>query len=161
MSLDPRQLELIDAFRGRVEAALANEIGFGSVSREDRQDHSTLATRWVADTRVWYECTVRPFLPQVRAGIMTDDRWRSEGFEQMIEDSGDTMPEFVGVGFESAELVWPEPVVEHYRDQDRCFYFATPLALETIDRLADEAIVDKIRRMLKGYHLAFSGLAGR
>ncbi|MBP7936295.1 MAG: hypothetical protein KA354_16775 [Phycisphaerae bacterium] len=161
MPLNHPQLELIERFRGRVETAMAEEAGFGACSREDRQDHSTLATRWVADKRVWYECTVRPFLPQVRAGIMTDDRWRSEGFEQMIEDSGDTMPEFVGMGFENAGLAWPDLVVEHYRDQGRCFYFATPLALDSIGQLADEAVFDKIRRMLKGYHLAFTGLAGR
>lgn len=140
---------------------MAGENGFGAVSRQDRGDHSTLATRWAADKRVWYECTVRPFLPQARAGMMTDDRWRNEGFERMIEDSGDTMPEFVGLGFESAGLVEPEPVVEHYRDQGKYFYFATPLALDSIDQLAGEAVFDKIRRMLKGYHLAFSGLAGR
>ena len=161
MSLDHHHLELIERFRGRLQTAMAGEAGFGAVSREDRQDHSTLATRWAADTRVWYECTVRPFLPQVRAGIMTDDRWRSEGFEQMIEDSGDSMPEFVGLGFESAGLTGPEPVVEHYRDQGKYFYFATALTLESIDQLADEAVFDRIRGMLRGYHLAFSGLAGR
>lgn len=161
MSLDHHQHELIERFRARIEAAMAGEAGFGAFLRDDRQDYSTLATRWVADTRVWYECTVRPFLPQVRAGIMTDDRWRSEGFEQMIEDSGDTMPEFVGLGFESAGLAWPEPVVEHYRDQGTYFYFATVLTLQSVDQLAQEAVVDKICRMLRGYHLAFSGLAGR
>lgn len=157
MALSPEQRTIIEQFRQRIEAGLAGDAEFGAIDRHDRQDESTLATRWAMDAHTWYELTVRPFLPQVRAAVMTDDRWRSEAFEQMIEDSGDTMQEFVELGFEAAGLDHRDPPVEHYRDQGRYFYFATPVDLTSLEQLADTELSDRVVKMLRGYHLAFSG----
>jgi hypothetical protein len=96
-------------------------------------------------------------LPQLRAGILTDDRWKSEDLEQAVEDTGDTMEEFVEMGFDEAGLDWKEPPVEHYRDQGKYFYFATPLDLPTLAQLGDAAVFDKVRRMFEGYYRAFQG----
>ncbi len=145
------------AFREQVERQLAREPGFGAVSRHDRLDRPGLVTRWLADKRVWYELDVRPTLPQVRVGMLTDDAYRSRDFEGLIADSGDTLQELIELGFATAGLTWHEPPVEHYCELGRFFYFATPVDLESLDELGDKALPDRICRMLKGYHLAFTG----
>lgn len=157
MAITEQQQSLVEDFRSWIESKVQADENFGDGERVDREDGSTLATRFKDDDHVWYEVAVRPLLPQVRVGILTDDRWRSEDFEQMIEDSGDTMQEFVELGFETADLEWVEPPVEHYREHGQYFYFATPLDLESLDQIEAEPIREKILKMLEGYRLAFSG----
>ena len=98
---------------------------------------------------------MRPFLPQVRVGLLTDDRWKSEDLEEKIQESGDSMSEFVGMGMHEAGLEWEEPPVEHYRAELKYFYFATPVELKTVEELADAAVREKARRMVEGYFKAF------
>jgi hypothetical protein len=157
MPLAEQQRQFVNNFREWIESALSREERFGETLREDREDASTLVTRWPHDDDVWYEVAIRPFLPQVRVGIVTTDRWKSEEFEQMIEDSGDTMQEYVEAGFDAVDLEWPEPPVEHYRDQGRYFYFATPLDLKELNELADDDVREKVRLMFEGYYKAFTG----
>jgi hypothetical protein len=157
MPLSEQQRQLVEDFRRWIESALSEGARFGEAQREDRDDASTLATRWPHDQDVWFEVAVRPFLPQVRVGVVTTDRWKSEDLEQMIEDSGDTMQEYIEAGFDAVDLEWPEPPVEHYRDQGRYFYFATPLDLIEIAQLADDKLRDKVRLMFEGYYRAFTG----
>jgi len=155
MPLDDVQKARIEAFRAHIEEAVLREHGWDAPQRHDRQDGSTLATRYPVREHVWIEYAVRPFLPQVRVGLLTDDRWLSEEFEQRIEDSGDTMTEFVGLAFETAGLDWSDPPVEHYREGGTHFYFATPLDLQRLEELDEPAVRDKVRRMLAGYREAF------
>jgi hypothetical protein len=158
MPLNDHQRRGIAAFRTGLEAHIeAISLFSAPAARSDREDEATLTTRWQGAERVWYEVTVRPFLPQVRAGVLTDDRWQSEAFEQMIEDSGDTMQEFLELGFETAGLEWAGPPVEHYREQGRYFYFATPIDLCDLAELADDSLRRKVQLMIEGYLLAFGG----
>jgi hypothetical protein len=157
MALSDEQRGMIDDFRGWIEQHMGRNAQWGQLERHDREDGSTLATRWPAGEHLWYEVALRPFLPQVRVGILTDDRWKSEELEQKIEDSGDSMSEFIEMGFEAAGLEWPEPPVEHYREQATHFYFATPLDLSELADVADEAIRRKVLQMLEGYYHAFGG----
>lgn len=145
----------IQAFREAFERQIESDSRFASPERRDRPDGSTLATRWpsAANGRVWFEMAIRPLIPQIRVGILTDDRWKSEDFEEKIEESGDSMSEFVGLGFEEAGLPWPEPPVEHYREELKYFYFAT--GFEPVTGFSDPSTLDKARRMLEGYHHAF------
>lgn len=147
--------ELIEKFRRELEQRLTADPRFRSASREDRDDGSYLASRFAVGERLWIELAVRPLIPQVRAGIVSDDRWVSEDLEQVIEDSGDEMDEFVEMGFEEAGLSWPAPTVEHYRDQGKYYYFATALPLTRLSELGESATIDKVQRMLHGYYLAF------
>lgn len=158
MPVSESQRQLIRDFRDWLERSLAGDARFAGVNREDRADESTLAMRWVsaANPRVWFEVAVRPLIPQIRVGILTDDRWKSEDLEDKIEESGDTMGEFVGLAFEESGLPWPEPPVEHYREQAKYFYFATPFEPANLDALADDATRIKTRQMLDGYHKAFA-----
>src|SRR5262245_12407110 len=112
MTISGTQRDLVDAFRGGFEKELSGDPRFGSSHRHDRPDGSTLATRWVSvvNPQVWFEIAVRPQIPQVRVGVLTDDRWKSEDFEEKIEESGDTMGEFVEMGFEEAGLTWLDPI---------------------------------------------------
>lgn len=155
MPLTAAQTEQIADFRAAVEARLADDARLGPPERVDRADGSTLATRCAVAANLWIEVALRPSIPQMRAGIVTDDRWLSEDLEQAIEDSGDTMAEFVELGFDEVDLHWPQPPVEHYRDQGTHFYFATAVDLPDLDGLADAATVDKLVRMALGYCEAF------
>jgi len=158
MSLNTEQTAAIRDFRQWCEQNLNGDERFGNPTHDDRADHSTLATRWPtkANPQVWLEVAVRPFLPQVRVGLVTDDRWKSEDLEEKIQESGDTMSEFVGLGFEEAGLPWAEPPVEHYRDQMKYFYFATPIELKAAGDVSNDAVRTKTRQMLDGYYAAFA-----
>jgi hypothetical protein len=157
MVLNQPQVDGVEAFRLALESELNNDPRFDESSRKDRPDGSTLATRWraAANPHVWFEVAVRPLIPQIRVGVLTDDRWKSEDFEEKIEESGDTMSEFVEMGFEEAGLTWLDPPVEHYREDMKFFYFATALELNHIDELNNDDIKQKVRRMFDGYFHAF------
>jgi hypothetical protein len=146
----------VNEFRAWLAAQLADDARFTGVTRHDREDGSTLATRWAATDATWFEIAIRPHIPQVRVGVLTEDRWQSEEFEEKIEESGDTMREFVEMGFSDAGLDWADPPVEHYRADLKYFYFATPLELKSIDQLRDGATRSKLLAMLNGYWEAFS-----
>ncbi len=155
MPLTDDEREQIAAFRTYIADAVGNDDRYGEAIKCDREDESTLAMQFEAGPSCWFEIALRPSIPQIRVGFLTDDRWRSEEVEQAIQDSGDTMEEFVEVGFEEAGLPWEEPPVEHYRDSGKYFYFATPLALEDLFELEQDVIRNKVLRMLDGYLIAF------
>lgn len=157
MILNTAQRDQVESFRTVIEESLAGDGRFIGAQRHDRQDGSTLATRWqtLANHQVWLEIAVRPLIPQVRVGILTDDRWKSEDFEGKIEESGDTMSEFVELGFDEAGLEWKGPIVEHYREDMKFFYFATALELSKLEELVAPATQAKVRKMFDGYHHAF------
>ncbi len=148
----------MEAFRSSFEKELEGDSRFAGNHRHDRSDGSTLATRWVStvNPHVWFEIAVRPQIPQIRVGVLTDDRWKSEDFEEKIEESGDTMGEFVEMGFEEAGLTWLDPIVEHYREDMKYFYFATAFEPASVDELRSEAVLTKIRQMFDGYYHAFA-----
>lgn len=155
MALQNDQRERIASFREYIEHAVATDDRYGRAARHDREDESTLATQFAAAPSCWFEVALRPFIPQIRVGFLTDDRWKSEEIEQAIQDSGDSMEEFVELGFEEAGLDWEEPTVEHYRDGGKYFYFATPLTLDDLEDLDQEEVRNKALKMLEGYLLAF------
>jgi len=152
-----RELAIIKLFRAGVETLVGTRLGLSELQRHDREDHWVMATRWPIDRRWWLEMAVRPTLPQVCLGVLTDDPERSRDAEKLVADSHLTFREFVGLGFKEAGLDWPEPVVEHYREGADRFYFVTPLDLGSIEDLASEAMRDRVVGMLDGYHRCFTG----
>lgn len=161
MLLSESDRTLVTDFRAAIERAFASDARFSRIIRDDRPDGSVLATRFALLDDLWLELTLRPFVPQLRAGIVTVDRWKNEELEERIEETGDTMSEFLELGFDEAGLDWREPQVEHYRDQGRYFCFATGLDLPSLRELLDPATVDKARRMMEGYYHAFRGAIER
>lgn len=155
MAFSEEDHELIEAFRTYIEDSVANDDRYGASNRLDRDDASTLATRFEATPTCWFEVALRPLIPQIRVAFLTNDRWLSEELEQAIQDSGDSMEEFVGVGMNEAGLDWDEPPVEHYRDGGEFFYFATPLVIEELLDLERDQVRNKVVRMLEGYLIAF------
>ncbi|MHC4441339.1 MAG: hypothetical protein ACYTF1_18610 [Planctomycetota bacterium] len=160
MSWDEPQRGIIDDFRGWIESGVSNFLQTSDFDRHDREDGSSLLTRWPAGRHYWYEISLHPFLPQLRIGIMTDDRFRSQDLEHLISDSGDTLQEFVMQGFELAGLHWSYPPVEHYCEEGLRYYFSTPTDLRSIDQLNDEACRTKTLKILAGYRYAFFGTEG-
>jgi len=157
MSAAVARQDQVAQFRDWIESRLAGDPRFAGVQRRDRPDGALLATRWTAaaNPQLWFEAAVRPQIPQIRIGLLTDDRWKSEDLEEKIEESGDSMSEFVEMGFEEAGLTWLEPPVEHFREEQKYFYFATSLNLQRIEEMGEEAVRDKALRMLNGYWEAF------
>ncbi len=155
MPLTQQDRDRIESFRSFIADNVANDARYGPASPSDRDDASTLATRFNAGPACWLEVAVRPFIPQVRVGFLTDDRWKSEELEEAIQDSGDTMQEFIGLAMEDAGLDWSEPPVEHYREGGKFFYFATPLAIDELRDLDSDEVRNKTLRMLEGYLIAF------
>lgn len=155
MAFSEEDHEVIEAFRTYIEDSVANDDRYGACNRLDRDDASTLALRFEATPTCWFEVALRPLIPQIRVAFLTNDRWLSEELEQAIQDSGDSMEEFVGVGMNEAGLDWDEPPVEHYRDGGEFFYFATPLAIEELPDLERDQVRNKVVRMLEGYLIAF------
>lgn len=154
MPLSDGDRKLISAFRDAFERKYAGDARFSGVVREDRPDESYLTSRFAVADRVWLEMTIRPLIPQVRAGIVTDDRWRNEDFEERIEETGDTMSEFVELGFDEAGLEWPNPPVEHFRESGKYFCFLTPFEIGSLAELNGPA-GDRLTRVFEGYYEAF------
>jgi hypothetical protein len=144
MPLSDRDAALISAFRDWLDALGAGGAGGGPGLRDDRADGSSLLTRFPAGPRTWLEVAIRPYIPQVRVGIVTDDRWKNEELEEAVESTGDTMSEFIEAGFHEVDLDWRDPPVEHYRDRGKDFTFATPLDLKAISDLSHEDVRAKV-----------------
>jgi len=159
MLADDQKRQLVSTFRDWIESVVGARLEAGAPERFDRDDARTLLTRWSLEPHFWHEITIRPLLPQVRVGLMTDDRLRSRDFREMVEAGGYTLSEFVAMGCESAGLHWPDPPVEHYREQGDRFRFATPVDLPSIEQLADESFRDRIFRLSIAYDRAFRGTA--
>ncbi len=155
MPLNEDQSRWCEDFRNYIENSAATDERYGPIQRHDRDDQSLFASRFEMAPKCWLEVALRPFIPQVRIGFLTTDRWKSEDAESMIEDSGDSMSEFVGVGFNDAGLDWDEPPVEHFREAGQFFYFATPLDIDDLRELESDEIRNKTLRMLEGYLIAF------
>lgn len=155
MPMNEENREVVAAFRTYIEDFVANDDRYGEVTRMDQDDESLLLSRFAAGSDCWFEVAVRPSIPQVRVAFITNDRWKSEEVEQAIQDSGESMNEFVGLGFGDAGLDWEEPPVEHFRVAGEFFYFATPLEVEDLVDLESETLRSKVLRMLDGYLLAF------
>ena len=145
-------------FRGRVEQRVNEGGRFGNPVWSDREDGSTLTTRWPLTEDLYLEVTIRPLLPQVRVGIVTDDRWKSEEIEQSVQDSGDNMAEFLEVALAEVGLDWEDPPVEHYRHEGRWFSFITPIELQSLDDLATRELKDRVTHLIEGYANSYGTL---
>jgi len=157
MALKERERQHVHAFREAVESYAVRE-GIGcEPERVDHPGEAVLSSRFSAGPHQWYVLTVQPFLPQFSAGALTDDPFCDKDFERLSLQAGLTKPEFVQLGFEAAGLVWRDPPVQHFRDRDNVYYFVTPVDLPSFEMLTEAATIDKAKRMLLGYHLAFSG----
>jgi hypothetical protein len=157
VSLNERERAIVESFRGGVEALAGTRLGLSGLHREDRDDGWILVSRWDADRRSWYELSIRPTIPQVRVGIVTEDPERDRDLAKMIEEAGLTVPEFVELAFRRAGLDWPSPPVEHYREAGARYCLTTPLDLQSLEDLSGEAMRGKVLGMLDGYHRCFSG----
>lgn len=88
----------------------------------------------------------------VRVGLCTDNRWASEGIEQAILDSGDSMTEFLEDAMDSNEEL--EHEVQHFHDD--AFYFCSDIPYDTEIQLASEDFRELVTYYLDGYADALS-----
>ena len=155
MALSERDREGIEEFLNYMEGIMAGDDRYGSPARRDCDDESTLAVRFDAGGSCWFELAVRPFVPQVRVAFLTGDRRIAEEIDLVIQESGDSVEEFVGPAFADAGLDWSKPPVERYDEAGELFYFATPLKVEDLVDLDLSHIRGQVIRMLEGYLIAF------
>ena len=155
MPLTERDRENVDAFRCYIEDLVVSDDRYGPAGRHDREDESTLATRFDAGPGCWFEVALWPMIPRIHVGFLTTDQGKSEEIQQAIHESGESVEQLVAAGFADAGLDWAEPPVEHYLDERGGFYFATPLQVEDLVDLDTEGVRNTVLRMLEGYLIAF------
>ncbi len=87
----------------------------------------------------------------IRVGMVTTNRWLSEGIEQAVLDSGGSMTEFLEDEMEADDdLKFP---MVHYHDSGE-FYFLSEIPFENLD---DPQLNDQVTMYFKGYVIAFEG----
>ena len=87
----------------------------------------------------------------VRVGLVTMNRWASEGIEQAVLDNGGSMTEFLEDEMEADDdLEYP---MIHFHDSGE-FYFLSEIPFESLD--APE-LYDQVVLYLKGYVIALEG----
>lgn len=157
--LDDRQWRIVETFRDRVTEIIESRLGLSSAERDDRPDRRVLLTRWDLSSRFWLEFAVMPGLLQARVGLMTDDPLRSDDLRSMIEDSGYTLQEYVGLGLAAVGCDWPAPPVERYREQPDRYRLATPVDLKDVEQFAGEELVNRVVALAACYIKVFDGSA--
>ena len=76
MAVDEAARSKIESFRRRFREKYAGDARFLGIEDADREDGSALATRFRVADHLWLEVCLRPHIPQLRAGIVTDDQRR-------------------------------------------------------------------------------------
>lgn len=103
--------------------------------------------RLVYDEHSHFFATVMPEDGMVRVGLCTDNRWVSEGIEQAILDSGDSMTEFLEDAMDSNEEL--EHEVQHFHDD--AFYFCSDIPYDTDEQLGSADFRELLTMYLDGY----------
>lgn len=87
----------------------------------------------------------------IRVGLVTTNRWISEGIEQAVLDSGGSMTEFLEDEMEADDdLEWP---MIHYHDSGE-FYFHSEIPF---DDLCSPELHAQVGQYFKGYVIALEG----
>jgi len=155
MPLSDEDRVMVEAFRDFVEGAVAADDRYGAVTRHDAKDETILASRFDAGESWWLEVALRPFVPEIRVGILTDDRSWCEEVVQVIQESGETPSSFVAAGFREAGLDWIEPQLDQFDQDGATYHFATPLPLDELGDVDWNDFRGKTVRMLEAYLIAF------
>ncbi len=94
---------------------------------------------------------VRAGARTVRIGLVTTNRWVSEGIEQAVLDNGGSMTEFLEDEMEADDdLEYP---MLHYHDSGE-FYFISEIPYENLET---PELYDQVAMYLKGYVIALEG----
>ena len=156
MPLTEDDRDLVEAFRMFVEDTIANDDRYGPLTRSDREDESILVSWFEAGPGCWLEVAVHPTVPRVCIGFLTDDRSTSEGIKEAIQESDQSLRDFVVAGLREAGLDWTDPPVEHNDNNgDGPFHFTTPVDIEEIPDLERDENRSRVLRLLEGYLIAF------
>jgi len=151
----------IEEFRDWLAVIARQEVeAVGTVRKVDGEgEHAdSRAVRLYTDVHLWLEVNVLPGLSKLRIGLATDDRPTNEDAEQVIEDSRESLDEFLELGLADAGYEDEEGhSMEHFHDSG-VFYFATHLDMVSIDSLVDDELREKAKRLVEGYAAAFEEL---
>ena len=155
MPLSEEDRLMVDAFRDYVQGFVEADDRYGAATRHDAEDESNLPIRFDAGEYWWLEVAVRPFVPEIRVGILTTDRTWCEDVAEDIKDADETPSSFLAAGFREAGLDWPDPQVDRFDENGATFHFATSLPLDELGDIDWKEFRDKTVRMLEGYLIAF------
>jgi hypothetical protein len=157
MMIEPTEIqqEIVASFRNFIEDSCAHDDRYGHVSRSDSEDGTVQATRFEVDECCWLEAAVIPDVTQIRVSFITSDRTIYEEIEESIEASGTSPQQLVQAMFAEAGLDWKDPPVERSQGGESSYGFATVWPLEDLQDLEQDAVRNRVLRMLEGYMLAF------
>lgn len=142
--------------------ALYEEVGqrvrkqevFAQVSRQD--DALACRAREV-ESEAYYRVHVSPSKDVVWVGLYTPDRWLSGSIETDLIHLGDKLEDLLEEELVDQGLETQLPV-EHFRDDDKQYVFRSPVSLPQGQKLSDEAMIDRVTRVLLAYEAMFCQL---
>ena len=145
----------MESFRTFIEDSVSSDDRYGTASRHDRPDRSLLATRFHAGGPCWFELAIRPAVPDVRVGFVTDDPVTNDGVLELISDAGQSLSEYVQAGLREAGLDEPEMMVVHHQNEGNTYSFTTSFKLDELADLDSDDVRDKTLQVLEGFLIAF------
>ncbi|MEK6674813.1 MAG: hypothetical protein AABZ47_04065 [Planctomycetota bacterium] len=153
-----RDREFVEGFLEFVEDSASPDDRYGTATRRNSDDGAVASSHFHIGGPCWLEVTADSNKKQVRVGFIADDREVISGIDELLSESGQSLSQFVGAGFEEAGLRWSEPMVDRFETSDR-FGFTTSIALEEFSDLESDNLRDKTLRMLEGFLIAFGPAA--
>lgn len=151
----------VEDFRDWIAATARQEVeAIGTVRKVDGEgEHpDSRAVRLYTDVHLWIEVNILPGISKLRVGLATDDRSTNEDAEQVIEDSRESLDEFLELGLADAGHEDEEGhSMEHFHDSG-VFYFATHLDMVGLDSLVSDGLRGEVKRLVEGYAAAFEEL---
>ncbi|MBI2192751.1 MAG: hypothetical protein HYU36_12280 [Planctomycetes bacterium] len=154
------QRHVLDDFRDWITATarlVVPAVGSARQVEAVGQQGEAFGCRLYTDARTWLEVSVFPSRNQVRLGLAMESRARNEQAEQLIEDSRETLDEFLELGLADAGHEDDVYRMEHFHEAG-IFYFATHLALSGIEDLKGPEIRERVTHLLEGYAMAFGDI---
>jgi len=157
MAITSEQSEIVDAFLDFLDGEFSGDERYGPAERYERKDESARALRFALGPNCWIEAAVRPDVPEVRVGFVTDERSIFDEIVNLLADAEETPSENLERALTDSGLPWEDPVVEQETIDERVHRFSTPLKLEALDDLdlVFMKVRGKIPKMIEAYLIAF------
>ncbi|MFQ5463293.1 MAG: hypothetical protein ACE5E5_11790 [Phycisphaerae bacterium] len=157
MTITSEQSEIVDAFLDYLDGEFSGDERYGPAERYDRKDESSRALRFSLGPNCWIEAAVRPAVPEVRVGFVTDERSIFDEILNLLADAEETPSENLERALADAGLPWEDPVVDQETIDERFHRFSTPLKLEVLDDLdlGFMKVRSKVPKMIEAYLVAF------
>ncbi len=157
MAITSEQNEIVDAFLDFLDGEFSGDERYGPSERYDRKDESSRALRFSLGPNCWIEAAVRPNVPEVRVGFVTDERMIFDEIVNLLADAEETPSQNLERAMADSGISWEEPVVDQETIDERFHRFSTAFTLEALDDLdlGFMKVRSKVPKMIEAYLIAF------